>query len=120
MGKEEWLIFWVCTSVFIHYGGSLVMSYHKVQPRELHETSHTQSTCGKPGWYWRSWGLQQLYSENSEVWYAAIFEHKDPDSFCVQHPYLGFKPEGDAGGELLQKYLPNHTSGLVERNLAVY
>lgn len=32
------------------------MSYHKVQPRELHETSHTQSTCGKPGLYWRSWG----------------------------------------------------------------
>lgn len=56
IGKKEWLIFWVCTSVFIHYGGSLVMSYHKVQPCELHETSHTQSTCGKPGLYWRSWG----------------------------------------------------------------
>lgn len=32
------------------------MSYHKVQPRELHEPSPTQSTCGKPGRYWRRWG----------------------------------------------------------------
>lgn len=28
-----------------------------VQPRELHETSHTQSNCGKLGHCWRSWGL---------------------------------------------------------------
>lgn len=56
-----------------------------------------------------------------KIWCAAIFEDKDPDSFCVPHPYLGFKPEGDAGGEHLQKHdLPNHASGLAERNLAVY
>lgn len=27
-----------------------------VQSHELHETSHTQSTCGKPGGCWKTWG----------------------------------------------------------------
>lgn len=67
IGKEEWFIFWVCTSVFIRYGGNLVMSYHKVsnlvncmRQVTLKVTVANWVIAGGAG------ALQQLYSENSE------------------------------------------------------
>lgn len=120
IGKEEWLIFWVCTSVFIHYGGSLVMSYHKVQPCELHETSHTQSTCGKPGLTGGGGALQQPYSENSKNSVCSHIWRQISRLLCSAYlSRVRARRRCWRWASSKKWYLPNHTSGLVERNLAV-
>lgn len=121
VGKVGWLIFWVCLSGFIHYGGTLVISSHKLSNCV---NCMRQATLKVPVANWVIIGgvgaLQQLCSETFGVqhWYFTSSTWRQK---VLALPVFGIPVWGSGQRSCWcwvpsKNHLPNHMFGLVKRN----